>query len=280
MKKPNATTADIAIGMVGKVLWAIILVPLLAVSAYSLYYVARHLGVPAPFAACFSACFDGVALLSARYALLYAQAGLAGSFPRMITWVAAGLAAFVQTLHVSLGGEPRAAALLWASLPISAVTVYEIHIRWARRHALAKGGRTYPAPLPAFGLVTWILFPINAVKSMRVIVRRRKDSILSHTLKRPSLAIAEGQPIAGEVVDREAAPSQGAKVRLITDARKPTSHSPKAHIRAWARSQGISVSDRARLPRWVEEKYHAEQERAAEHFTGAELPPDDEAAGE
>lgn len=261
MGKPNGKTRDRAIGKVGGALWLLILVPLLAVSAYSLYYVARHLGVPRVFAVCFCACFDGVALLCAHYSLLYAQEGLSGSFPRTVVRIAALVAALVQTLHVTYGHENRLAILVWASLPISAVTVYEVHIRWERRKALAKAGQIYPAPVPSFGLLTWLMFPFKAWSAMREVVGKRKDAVLNHALGRPALNVLTTTDY--EVADtpqREELPD--GVVRQITSAQKR--HAPTKHIRIWAREQGIEVSDRARLPGWIIEKYNAENRAAGE----------------
>lgn len=159
------------------VLWAIVLVPILGVAGYSLYFVARYLGVPKPFAVVMGVCFDGAALLLARYSLKYAESGLSGTLPRFLVRVLAVLSAYLQTLHAKFGHEPRGAAVLWAALPLIAVAVYEVHIRWDRRKALARAGQTYPAPLPSFGLSTWVLFPLNTVTSMRLIIGKRSENV-------------------------------------------------------------------------------------------------------
>ena len=67
--------------VVGGFLWLVVLVPILGVSAYSLYFIGRYLGAPPYIAIAFSTCFDGVALFAARKSVDYAQAGLSGSFP-------------------------------------------------------------------------------------------------------------------------------------------------------------------------------------------------------
>lgn len=257
MGKPNVGRSAQAIGTANKVLnkalWAIILVTILGVSGYSLFFVARSLGVPPPIAVAFSTCFDGVALLAANYSLRYAQAGLSGSFPRAVVRIAAACAAFVQTLHVYFGHEPPGAALVWASLPVSAVTVYEIHIRWERRKALAKAGQVYPSPLPSFGLITWALYPLRSIVSLERIVGRRMEAIERMAMDRPALAAVE-EPKA-ETVPKVTLPRAG--VTDITTARRRSAHAPKKHIREWAKAQGLPISDRARIPAAIEEQYRA-----------------------
>jgi hypothetical protein len=195
MPKRNPKDTRRAIGLVDDFLWLFILGPVLAVSGWSLWWVATHIGVPTLVAVGFSACFDGAALLAARYSLKYAERGLSGTFPRAVTRLWAGLAAFVQTLHATLAGEPRAAALVWASLPITAVVVYEIHMRWVKREALARAGTIYPAALPGFGILTWVMFPWKTWFSMRRVVGKRKDAIVTAAESRPAiLTIAEPGP--------------------------------------------------------------------------------------
>jgi hypothetical protein len=258
--KPNVRPKGRAIKAIGRVLWLIILAPVLGVSAYSMFFVARHLGAPPPVAACFSACLDGVALLAANYSLRYAQEGLSGALPRTVVWVVALLGALIQTLHVTLGDEPRLAALFWASLPISAVVVYEMHMRWERRVALARVGVTHPTPLPSFGFITWLLFPLSTLSALEAIVLRRRAAIAEAFAKRPALAnLTEDEPskvLRADVIDRPKA-----NVRPIGSApnaakgRATKYHAPKAHIRSWAKAQGLPVGDRARIPVWIEQKY-------------------------
>jgi hypothetical protein len=131
--------------------------------------------------------------------------------------------------------------VFWASLPIGAVTVYEVHIRFERRKALAKSGVHYPAPLPAFGLVTWLLFPLATLSNLREIVGKRKDAIL---------AAARGRPTIAETA--EDTPKRNLSVVGGTAKARPkagvSAHSPKRLHRAWLKEHGYPVKDRARIP--------------------------------
>ena len=164
--------------VISSFLWLVVLVPILGVSAYSLFYIGIWLGAPWYIAIAFSTCFDGVALFAARKSVDYAQAGLSGSFPRFVVRLFAFGAAYLQTLHAQINNEPRKAAILWAALPIGAMLVYEMHIRWERRKALARAGSTYPSPLPSFGLMSWLLFPSPRLTPLRDIPARRAALVI------------------------------------------------------------------------------------------------------
>jgi len=263
MTKLNAKgVAKTTHGLISKSLWLCVLVPILAVSAYSLYYVARHLGVPPWIAWSMSTCFDGVALLAADYSLKYAQEGMSGSGPRTVVRVFALLAAFVQTMHARIGEQPPGSWVLWASLPIGAVTVYEIHIRWERRKALARAGWSYPAPLPAFGLATWVLFPVKSVEGLRAIVGKRKDAIVEVAQQRATVTIVTDVAEPKKALETK---DNDAKPKLV--AVKGPAHTPMKHIRVWAAENkdkhDWQVSDRARIPASVVEAYRRDQNGAA-----------------
>jgi hypothetical protein len=258
-------------------LWLIVLVPILAISGYSLYFVATALGVPPVFAIPMSAAYDGTTLLAAEYSLRYAQAGLSGSGPRTVVRLGALLAAFIQTLHARLGHEPAGSWALWAALPILAVVVYDIHIRWERRRALAAAGVTYPAPLPSFGFITWVYFPFSTITSMRDIVEKRRAAVVAASLKRHTLL--DGKDYG--VVEPKPAPAIKATVERpepvhsdnVTEMRRPhihqpagvkiSKHSPQKHIRQWAQAQPErfgEVGNRASLAKYIIDAYNAEHD--------------------
>jgi hypothetical protein len=260
-------------------LWLIVLVPLLAISGYSLYFVATALGVPKLFAIPMSAGFDGTTLLAAEYSLRYAQAGLSGSGPRTVVRLGALLAAFIQTLHARLGHEPAGSWALWAALPILAVVVYDIHIRWERRRALAAAGVAYPAPLPAFGSVTWIMFPMSTWSSMRGIVEARRGAVVEAANKRHTtldgrdyhVIAQEPAPAITATEEPAAAVARPAPVRNVTSIRRVPAqrpdggrispHSPTKHIRQWAQAQperfGV-LGDRGKIPADIIAAYNDE----------------------
>ena len=159
-----------------RLVWLIVLAPILAVSAYSLFWVARHFGVPPYIAIAVSTCFDGVALLSADYSLKYAQAGMSGSMSRTAVWVFAGIAAFLQTFHARLGNEPYG-AWIRGTTPPGAVVVFEQHIRFERRKSLARAGHVYPAPLPKWGVARWMLFPLSTLNDLRDLTESRSGAL-------------------------------------------------------------------------------------------------------
>jgi hypothetical protein len=245
-------------------LWLIVLVPILAVSGYSLFYVARYLGVPPPFAVVMSTCFDGTALIAAEYSLRYAQVGLSGSGPRAVVRIFALIAAWLQTLHARIGHEPPGAWALWAALPIAAVVVYDIHIRWERRRALANAGVIYPAPLPAFGLSTWVLFPFASLGGLRGIVERRKNAIIANAERRLPVTI-QGEIVKEPVKERvvkepakdEAREPAEPRPRPLRVAGTPHPHTPTKHIREWWASTGRQpiLGDRGKVPAFIIEEY-------------------------
>lgn len=260
-------------------LWAIILIPILAVSGYSLYFVARYLQAPWYIAIALSTCFDGVAILAADYSVRYAELGLSGGVPRTIVRLFALIGAFLQTFHARLGHEPAGSWVLWASLPIGAVLVYEMHIRWARRKALARGGHVYPAPLPSFGLMAWVLFPWTTLVKMRVIVERRRGALVAAAEKvtddfikrtsRPIVTERLRDPEPEEDVvneDEVVVPNEELEVHRQRRKGRGNAHAPTRHIRKWAQGQPDRfgpIGDRARLPGHIVAAYEQEVERAA-----------------
>jgi hypothetical protein len=266
--------------IVGGFLWLVVLVPILGVSAYSLYFIGRYLGAPPYVAIAFSTCFDGVALFAARKSVDYAQAGLSGSFPKFVVRLFAFLAAFLQTLHVRINHEPKMAAILWASLPIGAMLVYEMHIRWERRKALARSGSIYPAPLPSFGLMTWILFPLSTLNKLRDITLARRGALVTAA----NVVVADFQREAAKVrntreriepaveASEEAAEADVAPAEVLERHRArrtapangtwEAKRKPDIHIREWARAQPEykgRVGERGRIPADIKEAYRAKE---------------------
>lgn len=235
----------------GQFLWIIILVPILGVSGYSFYVIARYFGVPSIIAISMSTCFDGVALLAATYAIRYAEKGLNGSGPRTAVRVFVAIGAFLQTFHARITHEPNGAWLLWASLPIAAAVVYEIHLRWAKKEALAKAD----ASSPSFGALSWILFPAQTLSALRDVIRQRMEFIRAQAMRRTKVVniIAE---------DRE--PKAPQRLHAV-GGKKRSKHAPVAHIRRWAKQQpqfAGRVGDFARLPNDVVDAYYRAHQRA------------------
>jgi hypothetical protein len=255
-------------------LWAIILIPILAVSAYSLYVVARHFGVPPLIAIAMSTCFDGVALLCANYSIRYASLGLSGSVPHAAVWLFALTGAYVQTFHARIGtGELTGSWVLWASLPIAAVVVYEVHIRWAKREALIAHGATYTTPRPVFGALTWVLYPRGSFRALRDVIAIRLDAITKHALSRPQIIMAV-EDVREPKRAKRSEPKRELESPKRGDAaaanRSGDKRAPVIHVRAWAKAHGYDVKDRARLPQDVHAAYA--REHAEEHLAPGECP--------
>ena len=164
-------------GSFRSLIWLLVLAVALGISAYSLYFVARTLGVPKIFAAGFSTAYDGVALIAADKSLQFAQEGKSGAFPRMVMIIFAGLSSFLNSLHAIFGHESPLAIPIWAGLPIAAVFAFEIHTSQARSKAHARFGYGYPAPVPKFGGWRWSLFPLATLTDLRDVVSARGKAI-------------------------------------------------------------------------------------------------------
>lgn len=213
---------------IGKLGWLIVVVAALALSFWSLFYVARHYGLPLPLATIVSCCFDGAAIVCADLALKYARSyGDSGLAPRIAVFVLAGASAYLNSQHAVLAHDPKAAVILYASPPIIAVMLFELHSRYERRNALRKTGRVAKT-LPVFGRWSWILFPIRSYKMMRGIVKRRLNQFDEQSINESTVA----------------------NVLVMAEARQ---------VRAWAASQGFIVGDRGRIPGEIMAAFQAKQ---------------------
>jgi hypothetical protein len=164
--------------------------------------------------------------------------------------------------------------------------VYEIHIRWEKRKALARAGSVYPSPLPSFGMMTWILFPFSTINQLRDITLARRAALVSaanvvvadfaretsrvrNTRERVAEPVQPVEPaaeadaeVAGPEVIREhrerrnTAPSRPA----ATAPAATGAHSPVKHIREWAWAQPEyrdRVGRHARIHADIKEAYYA-----------------------
>ena len=257
LAKNQGRQATVMHKFISRSLWAIILIPILAVSAYSLYVVARYFGVPPIIAIAMSTCFDGVALLCANYSIRYAEQGLNGTVPRMAVRLFALLGAYVQTFHARIGGNSLSGSwILWASLPIAAVVVYEVHIRWAKREALIAANATFTAPRPEFGTLTWVMYPAETWNALRNVIGVRKDAITRHALASPQI-VAAVEPVKRAAVLPPKTPNRSRPLHVAdaTDAanaakanRSADKRAPVKHVRKWANSHGYDLGDRGRVP--------------------------------
>jgi hypothetical protein len=242
----------------GSFLWLIILIPILGVSGYSFFTIARYFGVPWYVAIAVSTCFDGVALFAARKSVDYAQEGLSGSFPRSVVRVFAAIGAYLQTFHSRIGHELPGAWVIWASLPIGAVIVYEIHVRWEKRKALARSGSIYPAPLPQFGLMSWVLFPWSTLMELRTIVMARRKALsraaatLTASMEREAGRVRPvrdktfAEPLPEPVPEEAADGSQMAQERISADVRQERTEATVSRLSDAAKKRRHKLNDGGR----------------------------------
>jgi hypothetical protein len=263
----------------------VVLFVILTISAYSLYFVARHLGVPKIFAMGMSTAYDGTALLAADKSLQYAQEGRSGAVPRAVMIVFAGLSAWLNSLHAILGSESPLAIPMWAGLPIAAATVFELHTSQARAKALARQGKKYPAPLPSWGGVTWLLFPAKTLLQLKSYVAARsgalaitqeyaiEDGLNERTLPRNNPEWEANERTGPERTnERPARRPNGTNGQVLKFGR--AGHAPERHIREWARTRGYKVGVRGAIPEWIKAEYAAE--RRDERTNAAEGTDDNE----
>lgn len=208
-----------------------VLVAALSFSAWSLYFVARHLGAPTPVAAVVSTIFDGSAIYLADLGADHTREGDSGFGPRFTVLVLAGVSAWLNMLHAQYGHDPANSRILWAAPPIVAVIVYEFTVRFIHRKALRATGRI-SKPLPRFDGASWVLFPFKTLKAERKIVEFRRDAVT---------AAATGET------------SQARSETLRNNPRVTTSNA--RIIRAWARSVGFDVGQNGRIPREITALY-------------------------
>jgi Protein of unknown function (DUF2637) len=285
-------------------LWMVILFAALYVSGWSLFEVARHLGVPLYVAVCGSACFDGVALLAGVYSLQAVREHRNDAWPRIIVVIYTIVSAYINTLHARIDHEVAGAWLFWAALPVSAAVAYSIASQAARQKALAVDGKRYPSRLPSWGTATWLLEPLKTLSDFQEIVRERrialskaaKDFLLD---KRPIRATIKGAALpATEPIEPNSDPAP-ANAPLVPPANAPMPETPRSaaatpangrpanvarvfgsatsdEVRVWAKSNGFNVRDIGRMSVEIYTAYYAEHPNQA--FGGR--PMSDEAMGE
>jgi hypothetical protein len=245
-------------GFINRFGWLVILTSCLGTSGWSLFYVARHLGAPIVISAVISATLDGVALLSADYALKYARSGDSGFGPRVTVYLFAGLSAYLNFQHAVISHEAKFAGILWAVPAIGAVVVFEWHTRWEKKASLTRAQKTVP-PLPTLGFWTWALFPWQTLKDMKRLIHYRRERIMTR-YGLPPVSRSEGPTAVsfGEVPESSVeGPESSAKE--IESSGVVYSIEPAA-IRDWARVKGYQVAERGSIPASIMAEYYREQE--------------------
>lgn len=236
--------------------WLIILTGALWVSGFSLFWLARHWGVPIPVALFFSASYDGVALLAADYALSAVKDGASDRWPRALVVAFAAASAWLNSQHAVIAGEPSAGRIAWAVPPVAAAVAYDLHTRSERRKALVKAEVSYARPAPHFGPLTWLLFPGSTINVLREIIERRRLALVLReqkaigSLEEPKVAKESAAPRA------KASPPRASNVVNIGDAKPRLSRAKSREIREWWRAQGNQIGDRGTIHRHVLHAYY------------------------
>lgn len=186
----------------------------LSISAWSLFWVGRHYGLPWPVAVLVSAGFDGAALAAAGYALGFVQRGLKSWAPQLLVVFEALASMFLNAQHAALQHDPHAAALLYAVPPLTVVALFELHLRMSTA--------SKPAPRPAKPKPTVLKEKREEPRGEKQeVVKNEKKEAVAETEKKTSAkdarswAVAQGLevpsrgPVSKEVLKQYAAASNG-----------------------------------------------------------------------
>lgn len=263
----------------GDALWAVILIPILAISWLGFYTIARDVGIPPLFAGGMSAAFDGVALFAARIGLKHRRKGFSGYLARITVVAFAALGAFVQSFHAE--SQPWIHAhswIVWATAPVAACLAYELHLGWVHRKQLIAKGYTHPSAKSGFGPATWMHFPGETLHEYRDVLRARRAYIAKSNLARFELEEAEQvvQPKAPKMhkAPKLPIPTPTPNIHLVPNPKakskkharttpRPASRpaaKPVAKtnaVKAWAVEQGYELGYNGRVPIEVLRAYRA-----------------------
>ncbi len=209
-----------------KLAWLLVVSAALALSNWSLAYVAQRWGVPRGLAYIVSAVFDGVALLCADLALKAARNGDSTAGPGAFLLIFGALSAWFNSYHAALAGLPWPGRVFYAVPPVAALVAVELQLRHDRRGALRERGRI-AAPLPAFGMATWCNKPLASYHAQRAVMAYRlKGKLSANTGARPPAGgraeprpeRAARQPVTGTRVRATDADRAALVVKLRNDA--------------------------------------------------------------
>jgi len=243
--------------LVTKYAWLIVLSFALSMSAWSLYYVLRYAGMPVYYAVGAFVVFDGSALLCGDYSLKFARIGESGIGARIATFMFAGASAYINSMHATIAREDTFYHLVWALPPIVVVTVYEIHTRWERRHALARSKKK----LPSLGILTWVLHPVSSSRSIRRATRYQAQRTLAVWARSAYFRAGEtSNDGVSEFTDGvpefpETVPEFPGIVSGFGDETRRSISFDMADARVWARENDYMVKDRGPVPEYVLSAY-------------------------
>jgi len=159
-----------------RIAWPLVLVTALAVSAWSLFWVARYFGVPLLLAVPVSIAFDGAAIVAAYGAQRYATSPDSGLGPRLTMVVILAASVYLNIEHAALAGYGGPARVLFAAPGITTVLLFEHERAWSSREARRDAGRIAPA-LPVVGRAAWVFHPVRAVAVLSRVAGQHLDAL-------------------------------------------------------------------------------------------------------
>jgi hypothetical protein len=153
--------------------WLLVIGPAIAISTWSLTYLAYYKGhIPLPLACLVSAVFDGGAIGAFHIAMQWQRKyGSFGISAQLAALLFAGSSAFLNWSHGRLVNLPLAVCFMLAMPPIVALVTLELWLRFQHRGTLRK--RPMPKPEP----MAWFLFPKRSFKLLRSIVGHRMNEL-------------------------------------------------------------------------------------------------------
>jgi hypothetical protein len=243
------TSGGFLSGGLSRSLWLVVVSVALVLSAWSLFWTARHFGVPGPLALACAAAFDGIAVLASDYAVRHISAGTRGrGLARFTTLVFVGTSVTLNSEHAVLAHYPPAAALMFAMPSVAALLALEIHFRW--KHSGLRPPVAQKPELPSFHPLTWVFHPGEAWQQVKASVEpgvNRPElvppvpELFTVVPEVPASALPE---LSGNSsATRSGGSAAGRDLGIVGD--------PRA-VRAWARDHGIEVGAHGPIPGHVE----------------------------
>jgi hypothetical protein len=149
--------------------WLLVVGPAIAISTWSLTYLAYYKGhVPLVLACLVSAVFDGGSIGSFSLAMSWQRKyGTFGMSAQIAAILFAGSSAYLNWSHGALINAPIAIRFLLAAPPVVALVMLELTLRFRHR------GNVRKRPMPKPESAAWMLFPFRSFKLLRSIVGHR-----------------------------------------------------------------------------------------------------------
>jgi Protein of unknown function (DUF2637) len=164
MAKPTPATSlphERVTGFILAVAFIVVFPFALAISGWSMYWVARSQGTPVFLAAGASCGTDGVALIAAALAVRALSKGRRGGKERFCFLVFLAFGVFINSRHAVLLHQQPFAQVFWAVPTLAAAAAFELlnsdTKHQARERIYRKTGHVYP------GVLNWLLMPLQTL---------------------------------------------------------------------------------------------------------------------